>query len=150
MKKLVPKEFEVPTVLETSSFRLRMLTVNDVVKDYDAVMSSLEHLQKQDVFGGTWPRSTLTLEQDLIDLGWHQKEFQTRRSFAYTVMSLDESQCLGCVYIVPSEKAGVDAEVYLWVRGSEYERGTDPVLFAAVKDWITEVWPFQTVEYPGR
>lgn len=150
MRSFVPKEFDVPSVLETAAFRLRMLSVNDVVKDYDAVMSSLEHLQGQNVFGGTWPRSTLTLEQDLVDLGWHQKEFQTRRSFAYTVMSLDESRCLGCVYIVPSENPGIDAEVYLWVRQSEYERGADPVLFEAVKGWIAEGWPFGTVEYPRR
>ena len=150
MKKLVPKEFDVPAVLETASFRLRMLTVNDVVKDYDAVMSSIVHLQRQNVFGDTWPRSTLTLEQDLIDLGWHQKEFQTRRSFAYTVMSLNESECLGCVYIEPSNSPEVEVEVYLWVRQTEYEKGTDPVLFAAVKSWISEVWPFKTVDYPGR
>ena len=137
-------------MLETATFRLRMLSVNDVVKDYDAVMSSLEHLQRQNVFGGTWPKTTLTLEQDLIDLGWHQKEFQTRRSFAYTMVSLDESQCLGCVYIVPSEKPGVDAEVYLWVRQSEYDKGSDPVLFATVKGWISEKWPFNAVEYPRR
>ena len=150
MKKLVSKEFEVPLVLETSDLRLRALTINDVVKDYDAVMSSLDHLQSQNVFGGTWPRSDLTLEQDLIDLGWHQKEFQTRRSFAYTVMSLDESECLGCVYIVPSERPGVDAEIYLWVRRSEFEKGTDPILFALVKGWISKSWPFETVVFPGR
>lgn len=137
-------------MLETSRFRLRMLTVNDVVKDYDAVMSSLEHLQRQRVFGDAWPRSTLTLEQDLIDLGWHQKEFQTRRSFAYTVMSPDESECLGCVYIIPSETAGVEVAVYLWVRQSEFEKGGDPLLYAAVRGWISEVWPFGSVEYPGR
>jgi hypothetical protein len=39
----VPPQFQVPRVLETAEFRLRMLTVNDVVKDYDAVMTSLEH-----------------------------------------------------------------------------------------------------------
>jgi hypothetical protein len=146
----VPKDFEIPAMLETSSFRLRMLTVNDVVKDYDAVMSSLEHLQSKPVFGDSWPRSTLTLEQDLIDLGWHQKEFQTRRSFAYTMMSLDETQCLGCVYIIPSKNPEVDCEVYLWVRASEVPKGTDNVLFSTVKKWIAERWPFATVEYPFR
>jgi hypothetical protein len=40
----VPTEFAVPGTLETDEFRLRMLTVNDVVKDYDAVMTSVEHL----------------------------------------------------------------------------------------------------------
>ena len=76
----VPDDFEIPPGLETPEFRLRMLTVNDVVKDYEAVVTSPEHL-KQVFPGGTGPDG-LTLEQDLIDLGWHQKEFQNRASFA--------------------------------------------------------------------
>jgi hypothetical protein len=63
----VPKEFVVPATLETKQFRLRMLTVNDVVKDYDAVMTSVEHL-KTVWPDGSWPEG-LTFEQDLIDLG---------------------------------------------------------------------------------
>lgn len=70
-----------------------MLTVNDVVKDYNAVMTSIEHLQKTKPFGPDhkWPTKDLTFEQDLIDLGWHQKEFQRKTSFACTVMSLEGS-----------------------------------------------------------
>ena len=81
----VPSDFTVPTLYENDYFRIRTLTVNDVVKDYDAVMSSLDHLQG--VFGpnSTWPSSDLSFEQDLIDLGWHQKEFQIRSTFAYTL-----------------------------------------------------------------
>ncbi len=41
---LVPADFDVPEVLETDRLRPRMLTVNDVVKDYDAVVSSTDHL----------------------------------------------------------------------------------------------------------
>ena len=95
----VDPEFKVPETLETDRFRLRMLTVNDVVKDYDAVITSKEHIH--DIWGPGWPEG-LTLEQNLIDLGWHQKEFQRRKSFAYTVVALDESRVLGCVYIYPS------------------------------------------------
>jgi hypothetical protein len=146
----VPKDFQVPEKLETERFRLRMLTVNDVVKDYDAVMTSVEHLRG--VFGprSTWPKPELTLEQDLIDLGWHQKEFQTRRSFAYTVMDPPESECLGCVYIVPTRKRGYDAEVYLWVRKSEVKNGLDAALYNSVKSWVEKKWPFKKVAYPGR
>ena len=95
---LVNDDFEVPKVLVTEKFRLRMLTINDLVKDYDAVMSSVEHLQQtySAITGSDWPDG-LTLEEDLIDLGWHQREFTLRYSFAYTVMSLDESLCLGCL-----------------------------------------------------
>ena len=72
-----------------------MLTVNDLIKDYDAVISSVEHLKStfSVISEDDWPEG-LTLEEDLIDLGWHQREFTLGFSFAYTVMSLDESVCL--------------------------------------------------------
>jgi hypothetical protein len=143
----VPKDFEVPQTLETGEFRLRMLTVNDVVKDFDAVMTSAEHCKT--IRGGTWPEG-LTLEQNLVDLGWHQKEFQTRRSFAYTVVRLDESRVLGCVYVEPTRKRGYDAEVYFWARQSELAGGLEERLFATVKDWLAKTWPFKTVALPGR
>ena len=146
----VPAEFEVPSLLETEDFRIRMLTVNDVVKDYDAVMSSVAHLRGVFGPGTTWPSDDLTLEQDLIDLGWHQKEFQRRTSFAYTVMNPDETICLGCVYIDPSQITGYEAEVYLWVRKSAFDEGLDPVLYRAIRDWVENEWPFQKVAYPGR
>lgn len=147
---LVPKEFKVPEILETDKFRLRMLTVDDVVKDYDAVMTSIDHLQG--IFGprSQWPSLDLTFKQDLIDLGWHQKEFQMRSSFAYTVMNPQETKCLGCMYIFPPTKEGFDAEVYLWVRKSAFDKGLDPILFEKVEKWIVEKWPFKKVAYPGR
>jgi hypothetical protein len=144
----VPDDFAVPRVLETPEFQLRMLTVHDVVKDYDAVMSSVEHLKT------IWPASGwpvgLTLEQNLIDLGWHQKEFQTRRSFAYTVVSLDESMVLGCVYLDPSSKRDYDAVAFLWARQSQLESGLEARLLAAVRGWLTDAWPFKKVAFPGR
>jgi hypothetical protein len=143
----VPKEYQVPATLETMEFRLRMLTVNDVVKDYDAVVTSSEHCKT--IWGGKWPEG-LTLEQNLIDLGWHQKEFQTRRSFAYTVVRLDEARVLGCVYILPTRKRGYDAEVYLWARQSELAGGLEERLYAAVKSWVQTKWPFTAVAFPGR
>ena len=143
----VPRDFVVPHGLETGEFRLRMLTVNDVVKDYDAVMSSVQHCNT--IWRGKWPYG-LTLEQNLIDLGWHQKEFQTRRSFAYTVVQLDEQRVLGCVYIEPTRKPGYDAEAYLWARQSELAGGLEDRLFDTVRDWISSSWPFKSVAYPGR
>jgi hypothetical protein len=152
MALFVPADFEVPTGLETGDFRLRMLTVNDVVKDYEAVMTSREHLRQGDsVFGphSTWPTADLSLEQDLIDLGWHQKEFQRRTSFAYTVMSLDERRCLGCVYFDPTEVAGFEAQAIAWVRQSDLH--LDAPLITAVKQWLTEAWPcWPQVAWPGR
>lgn len=143
----IPKTFVVPPLLETGEFRLRMLTVNDVVKDYDAVMTSVEHCKT--IWGSKWPEG-LTLEQNLIDLAWHQKEFQTRRSFAYTVVQPDESRVLGCVYLEPTRKRGYDAEVYLWARQSELAAGLEERLYSAVRKWVASLWPFKSVAYPGR
>lgn len=147
---LLPTEFEVPAGLESDDFRLRMLTVNDVVKDYEAVMTSREHLQG--VFGpqSTWPAANLTLEQDLIDLGWHQKEFQNRTSFAYTVMNLGETRCLGCVYFYPAKPTDYDAQIILWARQSELASGLEARLFTVVKQWIDQAWPFKRVGFPGK
>lgn len=144
----VDPEFVVPEQLETEAFRLRMLTVNDVVKDFDAVMSSAEYLQGM-FPGSEWPRG-LTLEQNLIDLGWHQKEFQRRSSFAFTVVTLDESRVVGCVYIDPTQKRDYDAEVYLWAREAAIGSSSDERLFKAVRAWIDEKWPFEKVGFPGR
>ena len=142
----------MPDVLETDRVRLRMLTIQDVEKDYEAVMSSIGHLQNTKPFGPdhNWPREDLTFEQDLIDLGWHQKEFQKRSSFAYTVTDLDETRCLGCVYIYPSKNPRFDASVILWVRESEVKAGLDDHLYREVKTWISESWPFKHPAFPGR
>ena len=111
-KHFVPTNFQIPENLETNRIKIRMLKVSDVVKDYDAVMSSVEHLQNTKPFGPDqkWPIG-LTFEQNLIDLGWHQKEFQKSTSFAYTVVSPDETKCLGCLYIMPTTKFGYNATI---------------------------------------
>ncbi len=100
--------------------------------------------------GSIWPTKDFTFEQNLIDLGWHQKEFQKRSSFAYTVVSLDESQVIGCVYINPTTNGDYDAEITMWVRASVLKHGLDAIVFDAVQKWISKDWPFQKVAYPGR
>lgn len=149
-QRFVPDNFAIPTGPENSRLRIRMLTVNDVVKDYDAVATSLDDLQGSFGPKSKWPPKDLSLEQDLIDLGWHQKEFQRRSSFTYAVMNPDESRCLGGVAVYPPSKTGYDAEVYVWVRKSELASGLDEFLFLTVRKWIEQEWPFKNVAYPGR
>jgi hypothetical protein len=147
MPSFVPKTFAIPQRLTHPEFYLRPLTINDVVKDYDAVMTSIDHLKG--IFGDNWPSPNLTLEQDLIDLGWHQKEFQTRSSFAYTVMAPDESHCLGCAYIYPTTRETFDAEAYCWIRASDAAR-LDAAMFKTFRAWLETEWPFKSVAFPGR
>ena len=142
MFELVPDDFEVPTGLEHERFHLRMLTVGDVVKDFDAICNRVDHQ------GAPKPPFVPTVADNLVDLGWHQKEFELRRSFAYTVVEPDESRVLGCVYLYPSETH--DAVVKLWVRREAFEDGLDPVLETTVREWVATRWPFGRVTFAER
>jgi hypothetical protein len=143
----VPVDFEVPERLANEHFMLRPITVRDAEKDYEAVMESSRHLHE--LWGPGWPDG-LTLEQNTVDLGWHQKEFQRRASFTYTVMTPYEVDVLGCVYIYPSRLEAVDAEVYLWVRRDQLASGLEEELIEFVKQWVGESWPFSNPVFPGR
>ena len=146
-KPFIPTDFVVPPTLETERFRLRMLSVDDVEKDYEAVMETQAHFH---ALGYSWPSIGFTLAENRADLEQHQQEFLNREAFAYTVVSLDESRVLGCVYINPTEDDESGARVSMWVRQSEFDQGLDPILLNEVKQWINSSWPFATVKYPGR
>jgi hypothetical protein len=139
---LVPDRFEVPDVLEQERFRLRKLTVDDVVKDFDAICDRVDHR------GNPRPPFVETVAENLVDLGWHQREFEMRRSFAYTIVAPDESRVLGCAYIDPSDTH--DARVWMWVRRDAYEDGLDPVVEAVLREWLERDWPFERVDWGKR
>ncbi len=142
---LVPPNFVVPERLQGAGFHLRMLSIHDVVKDYDAVMSSEARLVGFMEPGSTWPRG-LTVEENLIDLAWHHREFTIRHSFAYTVMNDDESRCQGCCYIYPSDRPGYDSMVFYWARAPELDQAIGEVL----RNSILSDWPFKKAAFPGR
>ena len=142
MYELVPDDFAVPATLEHEQFRLRMLTVDDVVKDFDAICDRVDRN------GESKPPFVMTVAEDLVDLGWHQREFKMRRSFAYTLVAPDESQVLGCAYINPSETH--DARVWMWVRRGAWEKGLDPIVEAALREWLERVWPFKRIDWGDR
>jgi hypothetical protein len=147
--RLIPLSHPIPDGIEHARFRMRILRVDDVVADYDAVMSSAERLRERFPYWG-WPDPDMSLTDDLVDLGWHQKEAQLRRSFNYAVLTTDERRLLGCVYVDPPEKQGANAEVCLWVRADEEDGDLERVLEAAVREWLDAEWPFETIRWPGR
>jgi hypothetical protein len=147
--RFVPDDLAVPEQVEANGFTLRKLTVRDVVADYAAIISSIEHLAG--IFGphASWPRG-LTIERNLADLGWHETEFAKRTSFCWVAWDSSCTTYRGCSYIYPSQKAGVDAEVFLWTTAAEHARGFDGELYAFFQRWLAESWPFRNPVYPGR
>ena len=79
---IVPKDFVVPVQLKTSRCIFQPLTQRDVVRDFDAVMSSEDFLRNVFNPKSAWPTG-LSLEGNLADLGWHEVE-----SVSYTHLTL--------------------------------------------------------------
>ncbi len=143
-RRLVTDDFNVPKRLEHERFTLRMLAVTDVAKDFAAIN------QRALPDGTADPWSETTFLENLADLGWHEVEFRTRRSFAYTVVRPDESEVIGCVYFYPPPDTEHDVEVKLWVTGKAWEEGLDAELERALREWVERDWPFQRVFWRDR
>src|SRR5262249_20402568 len=86
-------------------------------------------------------------EQNLADLRRHAEDFANRTGFTYTVLASDDGSVIGCVYIYPSDVAGV-AAVRSWVRADR--AGLDVPVHDAVAAWLADVWPFTAVRYAPR
>jgi hypothetical protein len=149
---LVPNSFKAPEKAEFEKFIVRKLCASDVYLDYMAVMSSIDIIQK--TRGGSWPTPELTFEDDLIDLSWHQREFEHKSSFAYTVMSKNETECLGCFYFYPVGFRGktsevADVDISFWVTQKAYNNGLYPELYKAIIEMIKN-WPFKKPHWSNK
>jgi hypothetical protein len=145
----LPDDFDPPETVEADKFRLRILGPSDLARDYEAYMSSLEHLKGAFGPDGSWPQD-VTIEDALIDVCWCAMEFKLRSSCSYGVHAIDESEELGSLYVFPSMKQGYDAQMMCWVRASAAAAGFDRELFDWGKRWVETSWPFSNIAYPGR
>jgi len=148
--KLVSSSFQVPEKFEQQEFVIRKLMFDDAELDYKAVMSSINTIKQ--TRGGNWPSSDLSFKDDQIDLAWHQREFENRTSFAYTVMSPDEKECLGCLYLYPpgyrnETSKDADVDVSFWVTQKAHDRGLYRTLYKTLDIWLKSSWPFKKVVY---
>jgi hypothetical protein len=143
----VPEGFEPPMGLDGPGFRLEPLTGEHNARDHAAWAGSMEHIHRTPGFQqGNWPHE-MTLDQNLADLIRHDKDFQTRRGFTYTVLD-PADDVVGCVYIYPLAGDPVAANVSSWV--TEARADLDVPLYHAVSEWLERAWPFPRVEYGAR
>jgi hypothetical protein len=140
----VPGGFEPPPRLEARDFRLEPLGPEHNERDHEAWSSIIEHVRASPGYpDGSWPRQ-MTLAENLADLERHAGDFAARTGFTYTVLDAGDD-VIGCVYVYPAEDDVHDASVQSWVRVSRAE--LDPVLRAAVAEWLASSWPFRRPLY---
>ncbi|MEM9312452.1 MAG: twin-arginine translocation pathway signal protein [Pseudomonadota bacterium] len=146
----VAEDFDVPTQVEADGFTIVPLGPDLAEIDYEAYMSSIEHLQATFTRSTSWPRADLDADDAIKDMETEAARFEARTSFAYAVLTPDGSRERGCIYVYPSDVAGYDAVVRLWVTQAEFDAGFDEELYAFAQEWIATQWPFESVAYPGR
>lgn len=136
---------------------LRPLLSSDAQLDFDAVIESREFLRKWEQ--STWPADDFTVEANREDLLKHERQHVDGEAFTYTVMNLDQTDCLGCVYVLPPDAkmftgahvtaigadnwSDCDATVFFWVRKSRLAEGLDRALLDALLAWFEREWSFE-------
>ena len=146
----IPANFNPPVVVEATGFKLVPLGPDVLQVDFDAYMSSIDHLQKTFTRNTNWPHKGITHADAVLDMETEQGRFRARKSFAYSVLTPDGSRERGSIYISPSAVPGYDAVVRLWVTKADYDAGFDAELYAWAIKWIGTEWPFRKVVFPGR
>ncbi|MBT8165866.1 MAG: N-acetyltransferase [Acidimicrobiia bacterium] len=143
MASFVPDDFVVPIDFEGPGFRLEPLGPEHNERDHDAWMSSIEHIRTTPGFpdpNDDWP-APMSLEDNLADMVMHQRHFETRRGFTYSIVDGDE--VVGCVYLYPSREDLVDAEISSWVTVARAD--LDEIVWRTLNEWLEADWPFGTV-----
>lgn len=129
---------EIPSTHPLGDFVLKNLTIKDLDRDYAAVMHSASEIRAASP-NSDWPSMDMTIEENMIDLAWHQREFMARRSFAYVIEDTGGTY-LGCAYVYPSIAGENTADVPMWWKtGVEADRlAFRNLLF----DWLEgDDWP---------
>lgn len=146
--------FHAPEELRTEEFLLRPILVSDAALDYEAVMASKAYLRPWEQTG--WPADDFTLEANRADVSKLERWHTAGERFTYTVLDPTGTQCLGCVYLVPTDapmfaRKQIDAidgarwseyavVVHFWVRTSRLADGLDRRLLDALGPWLTNDW----------
>ena len=144
MGTFVPDDFVVPREFAGSGFRLEPLGPEHNERDHAAWMSSIDHIRATPGFpdpDDDWPHP-MGLNENMADMLMHQRHFEERRGFTYSV--LDGDEVVGCVYIYPAREDGVDAEVTSWVAADRAE--LDEVVWRTLNEWLEQDWPFGSVQ----
>jgi hypothetical protein len=110
---LLPHGLRPPETWGGPGWLARPLCLTDAESDFEAVTASTDRLRGAMEPDSPWPHG-LTLQENRVDLGWHEREFTLGHSYAWTVV--EGERIVGCCYLYPADRAGSDAMAFWWVR----------------------------------
>ncbi|MEE2936531.1 MAG: GNAT family N-acetyltransferase [Planctomycetota bacterium] len=134
----------IPETLETERFVLEPLAPRHAALDFAALMSCRDRLRTE-LQWGDWPPADFTLDLNRQDLAEHYGEFVRREAFAYTVLSVNREQCLGCVYLERCEEID-GGQLAFWVIDDALEREVE--LVEEMLHWVHQEWAIERLLLP--
>ena len=148
----LPPGFMAPTRLTYENLVATAITRADLQDDVRGINASIALIKK--TRGGDWPTEPVTEEYNFVDLVRHELEFREGASFTYAVYE-NHGGYLGCCYLYPMGRRKplsdallhYDVDVSWWVTPDAYERGFYEELYAALRHWLAEQFPFTEVFY---
>lgn len=112
---LYPRGQRPPERFAGEFFSARPLLLADAEADYEAVVAAGAALHTVFESDGSWPDG-LTLDENRVDVGWHEREFTIGQSYAWTILDPAGAPTIGCAYIYPADRIGADAMAFWWFR----------------------------------
>jgi hypothetical protein len=152
---VLPAGYTPPTELTYEDITARAITRADLAADVRGINASIDLIRR--TRGGDWPSGPVSEDFDYVDLVWHECEFRERYSFAYAVYDAG-GHYLGCCYLYPMGRrtpldetlAQHDVDVSWWVTPDAYHAGYYAKLYAALRHWIVDAFPFRNAYYSNR
>lgn len=160
-RKILPDYEKIPNLFKMEDFLIRPLRVTDVELDYKAVIANREMLLL--VSDGLWPTDKFTLEKDREDLIQHQHAHDQGEDFTFTIMNLDESECLGCIYIQPLKPRlerflkendpilkridQYSVRVHFWLVPKIVKAGQAKLFLINLINWLKKSWSFKQIAF---
>jgi hypothetical protein len=151
----LPPGYVAPATLGYDDIAARALSRADLVADVKGINASIDIIRR--TRGGDWPSGPVSEDFDYVDLVWHEHEFRENYSFAYAVYTVG-GQYLGCCYFYPmGRRTPLDArllqhdvDVSWWVTPEAYRAGYYVKLYAALRHWIRDQFPFENPHFSNR
>ena len=129
-------EADFPRSFALGRFHLTPLSPEFVEEDFAAVTAAAPLLNG---FFGDWPAG-LTLEDNLVDLAWHEREFTANRSFSWIIRD-PAGTYLGCFYLFPEIGARGRAKAALWFGDIPDRAASARALKPLLLDWLRDSVP---------
>ncbi|MEO1548999.1 MAG: hypothetical protein AAFR93_01040 [Pseudomonadota bacterium] len=127
----------LPKQAHLAGFTLTPLSSPYAQEDFDVVMASAPVLKG--LFGNSWPEG-LTLEANRVDLAWHEREFDARRSFAWIIRGEDGGY-QGCAYLYPELGQRGVGEIAIWFAEAPGAKDAITRFKAAWVAWLRPYLP---------